>query len=123
MPSPRGVAAPDNPVPEPPRSHRHAQLRGDADDARDLRGARGPHDRERPHRDTGERFVVGVLLGDRIAGEHMGRADDLAQAIEEISHVSVVWAQSHESGSGVTPRSAVYAAQPLRSSRTVRPAP
>ena len=53
--------------------------------------------------DAGERLVVGVVVGDRVAGEHVGRADDLAQSARRSS-----CGQSRQ-GSHTT---RVYAARP-----------
>ena len=57
-----------------PRGERHAGPRGELDDAGDLRRVRGANDREWALRGRGERLVVRVVVGDRVADRDRVRA-------------------------------------------------
>ena len=70
----------------PPRSDRHAELGREAHDARDLSGRRRLHDRVGQVRGRGQRLIVGVVVADRLAVQHVGDTDDLTEALDEVGH-------------------------------------
>ena len=71
--------APDRPVPDPRAVTGTPCSVGQAHDRGDLVGVGRPHDGERALRRGGERLVVGVVVADGVAGEHVAGADDVLE--------------------------------------------
>ena len=69
-----------------PRRDGSAVLGGGDDDGRHLLGGGRSDDGGRAHRAGGDGLVVGQVLRDGVAGGHVGRADDVLECADEITH-------------------------------------
>ncbi len=78
-----------------PGRDRHPQLVADAHDGRDLVGRTRPHDGQRPYGGGRQRFVVGVIVADRVAEREVRRSERVEQACFQIGHPVCVGGRVH----------------------------